>query len=202
MEYWNDLITEKSWNVLQKIKKEFDFTLIGGWAIYLYTKGFKSKDVDIIINFETLNEIRKKYNLVKNDKLKKYEIKVNEIDIDIYVKNYSTLPLPIEEIEKNVNSIEGFKLIKQELLLILKQAAEINRGNIEKGQKDKIDIINLLIKGNINFDFYHEIIKKYNLQNYKDRLVQLIKNFDLLEKINLNVKEYKQIKLKLLKELK
>ena len=38
MEYWHDLIVEKSWNALQKIKREFNFILIGGWAIYLYTK--------------------------------------------------------------------------------------------------------------------------------------------------------------------
>jgi hypothetical protein len=31
--YWHTLLTEKSWKVLQKIKKEFDFILIGGWAI-------------------------------------------------------------------------------------------------------------------------------------------------------------------------
>ena len=202
MEYWHDIITEKSWNVLQKIKKEFKFILIGGWAIYLYTRGLKSKDVDIVVDFETLNEIRKKYSLIKNDKLKKYEIKVDEIDIDIYVKNYSKLPILIEEIEKNINSLEGFKLVKPEILLILKQAAEFNRGNSEKGIKDRIDIINLLIKGNLNFDFYYEILKKYNLENYGNRLIQIIKTFNDIDKLNLNVKQYKKIKLKLLKKLK
>lgn len=202
MEYWHNLITEKSWNVLQQIKKEFDFILIGGWAVYLYTKALKSKDVDIVVNFETLNEIRKNHYLNKNDKLKKYEIKIDEIDVDIYVKNYSILPIPLDEIEKNVAQIEGFKLVKPEILLILKQTAEINRGNSEKGMKDKIDIINLLIKADIDFDFYHELIKKYNLENYRNELIRIIKNLNLLENLNLNVKQYKPIKLKLLKELK
>ncbi len=202
MEYWHDLITEKSWKVLQQIKKEFDFILIGGWAVYLYTKALKSKDVDIVVNFETLNEIRKNHYLAKNDKLKKYEIKIDEIDVDIYVKNYSELPLPIEELEKNFNIVEGFKLVKPEILLILKQTAEVNRGNSEKGMKDKIDIINLLIKAEIDFDFYHKLIDKYNLKNYRNELIRVIKNFNLLDKINLNVKQYKPIKLRLLKELK
>jgi|SRR3989344_7222217 len=202
MEYWHNLITEKSWNVLQKIKKEFDFILIGGWAVYFYTKALKSKDIDMIIDFETLNQLRKNHSVEKNDNLKKYQIIIDEIDIDIYVKNYSKLTLPIEEIEKHTSLIEGFKLVKLEVLLILKQTAEINRGNSEKGQKDKIDIINLLINSDIDFNFYKEILKKYNLQDYKTELINLIKNFNLLDKINLNVKQYKAIKLKLLKELK
>ena len=202
MEYWHDIITEKSWNVLQQIRKEFNFILIGGWAIYLYTKGFKSKDVEIIVDFETLNKIRKSHNLIKNDNLKKYEIKIDEIDIDIYVKNYSKLPLPIEEIEKNTNSIEGFIIVKPEILLIAKQTAEINRKNTEKGIKDRIDIINLLIKGNINFNFYYELIKKYDLLDYRNTLINLIKDFNEYDKLNLNPREYKLIKLNLLKELK
>ena len=202
MEYWHDLIVEKSWNALQKIKREFNFILIGGWAIYLYTKGLKSKDIDIIVDFETLNKIRKRYSLIKNDKLKKYEIKIDEIDVDIYVKKFSKLPMPVEEIERNTNLIEGFKLVKPEVLLILKQAAEFARDTSEKGIKDKIDIINLLIKSDINFNFYYELIKKYNLHNYKNRLIQIIKNFNYLDRLNLNVKEYKKIKLRLLKELR
>ncbi len=202
MEYWHNLITEKSWNVLQKIKKEFDFVLIGGWAVYLYTKANKSKDIDIIVDFDNLNTIRKNHQLIRNDNLKKYEIKIDEIDIDIYVKNFSKLSLPIEEIIKNTNFIEGFKLIKPEILLILKQSAELNRGNSEKGQKDKIDIISILIRENINFNFYHELIKKYNLEHHKNRLIELIKSFDHFDRLNLNIRQYKIIKLKLLNELK
>jgi len=36
MEFWQDWVIEKSWDVLTKIKKEFDFVLVGGWvAIYI-----------------------------------------------------------------------------------------------------------------------------------------------------------------------
>ncbi|MBI4154712.1 hypothetical protein HY498_01360 [Candidatus Woesearchaeota archaeon] len=202
MEYWHDLITEKSWNVLQQIKKDFDFVLIGGWAIYFYTKGLKSKDIDVIIDFDNLNEIRKKYDIKKNDHLKKYEIKVDDIDIDIYVKNFSELPVPVEEIEININLIENYRVVKPEILLILKQAAEFDRGHSEKGLKDRIDIMNLLINGNIDFDFYNELIERYRLNNFRSKLIDLTKNFNELNYLNLNVKEYKNIKLKLLKKLK
>jgi len=202
MEYWHNLITEKSWNILQKIRKEFNFVLIGGWATYLYTKSLKSKDIDIIVDFDNLNEIRKKYDLIKNDNLKKYEIKKEEIDIDIYVKGFSKFPIQINEIEKNINLIEGFKIVKPEILIILKQAAELDRGYSEKGEKDRIDIMSLLSRCEINFKNYNQFIKKYNLEGYKNRLISLIKNFRDLDKIDLNVNSYKKIKLKILNELK
>ena len=161
MEYWHNLITEKSWNILQKIRKEFNFVLIGGWATYLYTKSLKSKDIDIIVDFDNLNEI-----------------------------------------EKNINLIEGFKIVKPEILIILKQAAELDRGYSEKGEKDRIDIMSLLSRCEINFKNYNQFIKKYNLEGYKNRLISLIKNFRDLDKIDLNVNSYKKIKLKILNELK
>ena len=37
-EFWNSLLTEKSWNLLIEIKKKYDFILIGGWAVYLLTR--------------------------------------------------------------------------------------------------------------------------------------------------------------------
>ena len=54
MEFWNEIITDKSFKVLQELKKRFKFVLIGGWAIFILTKSIKSKDIDIIVDFETL----------------------------------------------------------------------------------------------------------------------------------------------------
>ncbi len=45
MTYYHDLITKQSWEELQRLQKNIDFVLIGGWAIYLYTKALKSKAV-------------------------------------------------------------------------------------------------------------------------------------------------------------
>ena len=33
--YYQDIITQKSWNLLTELQKEVDFILIGGWAVYL-----------------------------------------------------------------------------------------------------------------------------------------------------------------------
>ena len=200
MEFWNSLLTEKSWNILQDLKKKFDFVLIGGWANYLWTKTHKSKDIDIIIDLKTLYILKENYRLIKNDRLKKYEIKIDDIDIDIYVPHYSKLSLPVEFIQKNVTVVEGFKVIIPEVLLILKQGAELNRGYSIKGQKDRIDIMTLLFYSDIDFKKYKEILKIYHL-DYLNELKRIIKIFKDLKHLNANVKDFKKKKEEILKKL-
>jgi len=200
MEFWNSLLTEKSWNILQDLKKKFDFVLIGGWANYLWTKTHKSKDIDIIIDLKTLYILKENYRLIKNDRLKKYEIKIDDIDIDIYVPHYSKLSLPVEFIQKNATVVEGFKVIIPEVLLILKQGAELDRGHSIKGQKDRIDIMTLLFYSDIDFKKYKEILKIYHL-DYLNELKRIIKIFKDLKHLNANVKNFKKKKEEILKKL-
>ena len=50
MEFWNSLLTEKSQKLLMQLKNPpIKFILIGGWAVWLYTKQQKSKDIDIVL---------------------------------------------------------------------------------------------------------------------------------------------------------
>ena len=114
MELWNEIITDRSWQLLQKLKNSIDFVLIGGWAVYLSTKAIKSTDVDIIIDFNTLSKL-KEFGIRKNDKLKKYEIEVEGVDIDVYAPYYSKFILPIEEIMKETVTVEGFKIPRPEI---------------------------------------------------------------------------------------
>ena len=201
MEYWNQIITEKSWNVLQKIRKEIDFVLIGGWAAYLWTKAHKSKDIDIVIDYKELGKLKSNYRLNKNDGLKKYEIRIEDIDIDIYLPFYSKLPL-IKSLEKYTAKVEGFKVVKPEALLVMKQAAEIARGNTEKGMKDRIDIMDLLVKCQMDFAGYKKILEKEKLTKFKDRLIGIITKFDELKYINLNPRQFKLKKEEIIKNLK
>ncbi len=64
----------------------------------------------------------------------------------LYVKYYSEFPLLTREIDKTIQ-VEGDRIPKPEILLILKQQAEISRKHSIKGQKDRIDILSLLISG-------------------------------------------------------
>src|SRR3989344_593700 len=196
MEYWNDLITEKSWKILQDIKGKFDFILIGGWANYLWTKKFKSKDIDIVIDFETLDKLKKEYNLRKNDVLKKYEIKIDEIDIDIYVPFYSNLTIPLEKLRKT--KIENFDVVKIEDLLILKQGATIDREYSEKGKKDKLDILSLLFYCDVDFKDYMNRLKELKKEEFYNRLVKIIKGFQEYNYFNMSPRELKIKKNRLL----
>lgn len=72
-EYYHNLVTDKSFHILQNLKRRYDFILIGGWAVYFFTKSLKSKDIDCILDHTTLQKIRDAYTLVKNERLKKYE---------------------------------------------------------------------------------------------------------------------------------
>jgi len=202
MEYWHDILTEKSWKVLQDINGKFDFVLIGGWATYLWTKSHKSRDIDVIIDFSTLEKLRTDYELRKNDNLKKYEIIIDEIEIDIYVPHYSQLTIPVEKVEKETTLIEGFRVARPEALLILKQGAHLEREHSEKGIKDELDIMSILLKTGFDFGKYHKLLSEYGLDIYQDRLIKLIKSFNRFDFFNLNPRQYKLKKHELLEKIR
>ena len=49
MDFWNDEITKRSWERLMELKNKFNFVLIGGWAVFMYTGNNRSKDIDIVV---------------------------------------------------------------------------------------------------------------------------------------------------------
>ena len=177
MEFWPKLLTKASWEKLISLKKEFRFILIGGWATYLHTSMHKSKDIDIIVDYDVLKTLKENYNLIKNNRLKKYEIKFEKFDIDIYVPYFSELASPLDDFNNQTVVINGITTVKAEPLLILKQGAEINRRNSIKGDKDSIDIITVLFHSEINWKQYMNLLKKYKKENFKDELIYVIKNF-------------------------
>jgi len=204
MEFWNSTLTENSWEILQDLqKKPFNFIVIGGWAAYLWAKQHKSKDLDIVLpEFKDLDYLKKEYALKKNDSLKKYEIVFGQIDVDIYVPHYSQLGLPITEIVKHTTKIEGIRVVLPEILLILKQSAELDRRNSIKGRKDRVDIVTLLLFTEINFSQYHALLKQYQLESYLSELKKIILEFRDLDYVGLNPRQYKLKKKELLEKMK
>ncbi len=204
MEFWNTLITQKSWEVLQDLtKKPIKFILIGGWAAYLWTNQHKSKDIDIIVDdYGSMEYLKTNFALSKNDHLKKYEIKVEEIEVDIYVPFYSRLPLPMEEIRKHTAKMQNIIVVRPEVLLILKQQAELDRGHSVKGQKDRIDIMALLCFAPVDFSLYHALLKKHQLAPFYERLKKIISEFTEVKHLALTPAELKRKKMKVLQQLK
>ncbi len=203
MEFWNSLLTEQSWALLQELqKKPFKFVVIGGWAAYLWTHSHKSKDIDIILdNFKDLDYLKENYRLKKNDALKKYEIQFGEIDVDIYVAYYSQFPLPIAEIKKHTTVIEGINVVLPEILLILKQAAEYDQEHSVKGSKDRIDIVTLLLFSGVDLNRYMALLKKYGLEHYHSRLRSIVREFSDIRYLGLDLRQYVLRKKALLKTL-
>jgi len=173
-DFYQQFITDKSYLILQSLKKRYEFILIGGWAVYLYTHTLKSKDIDIIIDFAQLDTLRKDYHLTKNIRLKKYEINIEEIDIDIYLPHFSNIGIAAEEIMKYTDTIEGFILPKKEILIITKQKAYAQRKSTIKGLKDRIDIISLICEEGFDFGLYKKLLEKYKLFFYQKQLIQII----------------------------
>ena len=196
MSYYHDLITEKSWQLLQIFKRNHQFILIGGWAVFLYTQGLKSKDIDIIVNYEELAQLKGEYNLYKNDRLKKYEIHQAEIDIDIYVPFFSELGIPVENIQNKWRIMTGFRLPEPEILLILKQTAWAERRHSLKGEKDKIDIIALLQKA-VDIKKYRKLLDIYKLIQYQKQLQELLSSMRFVPELKLNEYQYSRLKNKL-----
>lgn len=202
-EFWNDIVTQKSFEKLIEISKKYKFVVIGGWAVYLLTNMHKSKDIDIIIDYNVLLELKSEYTLEKNDRLKKYEIKTGDFDIDIYLPSFSKLMLPISRIISSTQSAKGFEIPKSEVLVVLKQGAEIDRRSSIKGRKDLIDILTLLIFSGFDAKYYLKLIEEENMFFLKKELIDEVKRFDLkdLKYLNMNTKNFADWKKNFLKSL-
>lgn len=182
-------------------EKKFDFILIGGWAIFLYTKALKSKDIDSIIDYKELEKFKREFNIFKNERLKKYEAKLEEVDIEIYLPYFSNLKFPIEEIKNYSQSIEGFNVPIPEILLILKTKTYFERKGTTKGEKDFLDIFVLISKEKIDWQKYKELIKKYNLEELNQKLKEIISLAKPLPELNLLNYRISRLKKKILAKL-
>lgn len=200
MAYYHDLITEKSWEKLRELRKQYSFVLIGGWAVYLYTKGLKSRDIDFICGYKELEKLKNDYDLIKNDRLRKYEIHIGEFDIDIYVPFFSNLGVPVEELQNMAKLHEGFWVLWPEPLLILKQKAYEDRRHSAKGRKDFIDIVSLL-KNGVDLKKYKDLLKQYSLVGYSRNLTNMLKHCREVPELGLGAHAYSRMKKEILKEL-
>lgn len=202
MAFYHNLITKKSWQVLQNLRRKYTFILIGGWAVFLYTQNLKSKDIDLICSYKDLSRFKTTFDLSKNIRLKKYEFKVDEVDVDVYVPHFSDLGLPVEEVKNYAVKRQGFRMPKPEILLILKQRAYKDRMNSIKGQKDRVDIISLLTLPEFDFSFYLNCLKKYVVISYKDDLQDLLKGTNRVDELNLNEHQFSRFKKQVMTKLK
>ena len=197
MAYYHDIITQKSWEELKTLNKKVKFVLIGGWATYLYTKELKSKDIDILINYDELGKLKEFYEVIKNDRLKKYEARRGEIQIDIYLPHHSEIGIPVDILISSSTSLEGFRVLKKEWLICLKIFVFNIRGRTPKGEKDFLDILSLFKSRVGDIIGISKIKKDYNLEKQFAHFLNFLdERVEALE-IGLNKHGYKKLKIEI-----
>lgn len=194
--FYHDVITQKSLEELKKLKKNINFILIGGWAVYLYAKTLKSKDIDILVEYSEIIKLKGQYDFIKNERLKKYEARREEIQIDVYLPHYSQIGISIEDLINQSTSIEGFDVIKKEYLIVLKLFTFKQRGRTPKGQKDFLDLLSLL---QLDFDGLKikEVLNKYSLKETLMFFEELLNETTEVAELNLNSHLFKKLKSKI-----
>ncbi len=198
-EFWNSEITRASWEKLQELNKEFEFTLIGGWAVYLYTKLQKSKDIDVVVDYPVLRHLEGMYRLDKNERLHKYEVKLDLFYIDIYLPGYSRLTLPAKDlIGRYATHVEGFKVPTAEALLLLKLGAAADRLPSQKGAKDAIDLLGLLFYSGADVEKLKEIAVEHGLVGHVRLLGKILDEFRVenLKYLGLNKASFSKLRRK------
>ena len=200
-QFYHDLITEKSWQLLIELKKSYRFILIGGWAVFLYSNSLKSKDIDIIVDYDELTKLKNQFTLLKNDRLKKYEIKVGNFDVDIYLPHYSDLGIDIKRIQETSVIRQGFGVPNLEILFMLKLYAWHNRRGSIKGQKDELDIFSLVFMPEFNWHHLSNLIKEGGFKEYCEGFLALIKQTSEIMELGVNVQAMSKFKKKLPSDL-
>lgn len=193
-EFYHSIIIEKSFKALQELKKKYDFVLIGGWAVFLYSRALKSKDIDIIVDYGELNKLKENYTVFKNERLKKYEIKFGEFDVDIYVPHYSDLGIDIEEIKKRLSLREGFHVPEVQVLLLLKLYAWEQRRGSTKGEKDALDIFSLILLPEFDWRAYLALVKVFQFEKYHRLFVELLKKTYRVKELDINEQKLSRLK--------
>jgi hypothetical protein len=198
-EFWNSEITDASFRKLQELNGEFDFVLIGGWAVYLYTKLQKSRDIDIVVDYPALRKIEGSYRLEKNGRLSKYEIKLDSFDVDIYLPGYSKLALPAKSLLGDyVTKVERFRVPSAEALMLLKIGAAEQRLASVKGDKDAIDMVGLLFYSGIDIQRMVRIAKDNSVEGSVRFIFKVLEGFrqENLDYLNLNAAGFSKLKRK------
>lgn len=199
MAYYHDLVTKKSWEELKNLHLTCDFTLIGGWAVYLFTKGLKSKDIDILVDYAELPKLQKNFELLKNDRLHKYEAIRGLVQIDIYTPHYSQIGIPVEILLKNTQIVDGFRVINPEYLILLKIYTFSQRGRTGKGRKDFLDLLSLYhsLKDQ-TFANSFQLAKKYQFDLSLKFFLTILNENTNIQELSMNNHQYSAMKSEIL----
>lgn len=194
MAYYHDIVTQKSWEELTSLTKLVPSVLIGGWAVYLYTKRLKSKDIDILIDFDALSILKNQYVMTRNDPLKKYQATRDVVEIDIYLPHYSEICIPVEVLLVKTRNIDGFTVLDPSYLFALKLYTLGERGRTPKGRKDFLDILSLFTSSVFEAAVVRTLITRYHLESSLSAFMDFLSESQEVPELDLSTHAYAKVK--------
>ena len=166
-EFYRDAQVRGAQAVLARLQSVVpDAVILGGWAVYLYARGQRSTDVDIFVDFGGLGQLQQEFGpaLTRNNNLRKYELIIDRVEVDVFVEHLSNSGVAIEELVEPTRPMMGFRVINPEGLLVLKLCAWIDRQGRTKGDKDEADVLSLLAVTPIDWTRYRAIIAELGIR--------------------------------------
>lgn len=151
--------------------------------------------------YENLAKLKEAYPVLKNDRLKKYEIQTGHFDVDIYLPHYSDLGIKAEDIIGSGVTREGFSVPRPEMLFLLKLHAWQSRVGSAKGQKDELDIISLAELAEFDWKKFRELVKNYAMQDYQKTFIGLLKNARKVPELDLNEQKMSRLRREIFKKM-
>ena len=157
----------------------------------------------MVVDYDQFKSLSTDFEMHKDPSLRKYEIKFQKFDIDVYTPYYSRLAVPPQDLLNNYTIVENIKVPKVEELLILKIGAFDERMNSIKGQKDRLDIAGLVFHSGLDYIRLRNLLDSCGKTSYIDLLVKAIGNIErrLLPYLNLNESTYARINKKTLEAI-
>lgn len=153
-EFYPREYTDVSRRVLDRFLEDFPGAiLIGGWASWARIGVLQSHDIDVIVGPETLPLIEQRYGdltLSTHVGVRKWSGQVERIHLDVYVPYQSRLgsrlKVRVEGLVPYAEVVEGRRLLAIPAHLATKFAALLDRPESQPGEKDRIEIWELLAR--------------------------------------------------------
>lgn len=151
-EFYPREYTDVSRRVLDRFLEDIPGAiLIGGWASWARIGVLQSHDIDVIVGPETLPLIEERYGhltLSTHVGARKWRGQAGRIHLDVYVPYQSRLgarlKLRVEGLVPYAEVVEGRRLLAIPAHLATKFAALLDRPESQPGEKDRIEIWELL----------------------------------------------------------
>lgn len=144
---------DRIWSGLADLREWFPqgMVLIGGIAVWLHGKDRLdqrllevSHDADFLLSLTDYADLRDLEEVVRNRRLDKHQIIKNGVDFDIYVEQNNSLSIPYDVAAQHAVTLDGYRVLAIEHLLVLKCDAASNRTGAKR-EKDFRDLARIIL---------------------------------------------------------